>query len=42
MVLVTERLFALLEKNVYVGDVLHLSDAREPKCGAVLAVMTTG
>lgn len=42
MVLVTERVFALLKKNVCVGDVLHLSDAREPKCEAVLAAMTTG
>lgn len=42
MFLVTERVFALHEKNVSVGDVLHLSDAREPKCWAILAVKTTG
>lgn len=38
MVLVTEKVFALHEKNVSVGDVLHSSDAREPKCWAILAV----
>lgn len=42
MVLVTESVCLAQKKNVYVGDVLHLSDAREPKYEAVLAVMTTG